>query len=81
MCLALTPAQRRGPSGERETALDGVPNSSSQFLCENRKLCYLWLGVGNENAPCEAAYGEEKDEEKIFIWNRRNALISHDSGE
>jgi hypothetical protein len=38
-------------------------------------------GVGNENAPCEAAYGEEKDEEKIFIWNRRNALISHESDE
>src|SRR5271165_289955 len=54
---------------------------SKQFLCENRKSCYLREIVGSNRAPCEALGGEGKDEKRNFIWNRRNPLISPDSDE
>ncbi len=63
--------------------LEGATIFRYQFLCENRNPCYLGRVVGKEGAPCEAPDGEGKDksEEKFFIWNRRNPLISLESDE
>ena len=38
-----------------------------QFLCENRKSCYVCRVVGKEGASCEAPDGKKEGEERIYL--------------
>jgi hypothetical protein len=54
---------------------------AQQFICGNRKSCYLGQVVGSNRAPSEALGGKAEARGEFLIWNRCNLLKSPISDE